>query len=206
MKMKKLISGIICSIGILLAQNQASAALLSLEPSSSTVNVSESFTIDLIISEMSDLDTIGTFDIDISFDSSLFTFDSYVFGDGLGNLSLWEAYDFSDFYIGGDILNLFEVSLLSSGDPILVNQFTATSSSMTLATMTFSAIAEGTNDFYISSAVIGDESAGSINPELQPASVAVAAPVPEPSTLALFGIAALATFLGSLHKQRKNKR
>ena len=104
----------------LLHYGAASAITLEVIPSSSIVNKGESLTADIKISGLGDgsAPSLGTYDINLTFDASLFSFNSITFGDPvLGNQLDLDLLGFglgsiTDYLlVDPDTLNLAEVSL-----------------------------------------------------------------------------------------------
>ena len=131
--MKKL-GYVICGLFFLALSTQAKAVLLSLEPSSQTVNASSTVAVDLVISGLGNFapDSLGDFDINIAFDDSALSFQGYSLGSHLGDLGLAQAIDFSNGDLGGGLVNVSEVSLLPVVDLDLLQP-----DSFTLASFSF---------------------------------------------------------------------
>lgn len=133
--------------------------------------------------------SLGTFDLNISFDPVILKFSSVSFGDPiLGNqLDLDASGDNPTFdgLVSPGVLNLFDLSL---DDPNTLNALQAPE--FTLATLTFDAIGLGTSFLNLSTndALLGDALGNSL-PVVTIFNGRIT--VPAPSTLALFGIGAL---------------
>jgi hypothetical protein len=97
--------------------NHAVAVTLSLQPASQTAMPGDTVTLDLVIDGLGDFasDSLGAFDIDIAYDTSVLTFSGYTLGPYLGDVSLSEAVDFSLGDSGGTV-NITELSLLENDD------------------------------------------------------------------------------------------
>jgi hypothetical protein len=119
----------------------ASAVQLSLNPQTMNVNVGDSFTIDLIASQLGS-DIIADFDIDVLYDASQASFSDYTLGTSLGDVSLFEAADFSNGEVNAGAIDLAEVSLLT--DPELTTLQSGLNEIL-LASLTFDCIAPGTS-------------------------------------------------------------
>jgi hypothetical protein len=89
----------------------AHAITISVLPASQTVSPGDTVTLQLFISNLGG-QIVGDFDLNIGFDSSLLTFNSYTLGGSLGAIPA-QAFDFSLGEIGPGSLNLAEVSTLS---------------------------------------------------------------------------------------------
>ncbi|MEJ2693424.1 MAG: hypothetical protein P8166_10310 [Candidatus Thiodiazotropha sp.] len=96
----------------------AGAVTLSLEPSASTAKVGDTVSLDLMISGLGDYigDSLGDFDLEVMFDSSVFSFDGYSLADYLGDPGWFEAVDYSFGEYAPGRIGLTEVSLLSAAE------------------------------------------------------------------------------------------
>lgn len=198
--MKKLIS-MICGIILLGFVSQASAITLSLLPAVQTVAPGDTVSLDLVIDGLGDFapDSLGTFDIDIAFDSTALSFIGYSLGTFLGDELFGEAWDLSLGDSGGGIINLAELSLLDadpSSGPAGFGPFLddIQPGSFTLATLDFTVdvLAPGSSTIVSFDTVwaLGD---GFGNPlTLDSTSDALinarSSSVPEPTTLALLSL------------------
>jgi hypothetical protein len=130
-KMKKILVVIVAAGMLITLAAPAMAVHVSMEPESTTVNVSQSFNIDL----MATLDVgekIDWYDIDVTFDDGIIGLSSYTLGDGLGS-------DTEDFSMdrGAGIAN---VAQYAWSDP--ANQ----AGNILLGTLTFEALAVGSTN------------------------------------------------------------
>ena len=179
------------ALGVLLLAGNATAATLSFNPSDSTIGVGESVDVDIDISGLEN-DNLSAFDFTVEYDSSVLSFDSYEFGDQLGDIDNFEAIDASQ----GD--NLIEVSWL--GD------FGFQDDDFTLATLSFTGDSVGESPLSLSDIELYDDSwpSGTLNAEPGSGYVEVtAAAVPIPSTVLLLGSGILG-LAGFRKKCRKN--
>ena len=96
---------------------QADPVTLELTPSDTVAEDGDPVSLDLVISGLNDggPDSLGDFDIDITYDISRLLFDSYSLTDLLGDIGLGDALDFSLGDLGG-IINLTLLSLLEADD------------------------------------------------------------------------------------------
>jgi len=110
--MKKLLN-VVCGLTLLICLSPVGGVTLSLQPSSQTAAPTDIITLDLVIDGLGDFapDSLGDFDINIAYDSSALSFQSFSLGPFLGDIGLGEAIDFSLGDLGGAI-NVAEVSLL----------------------------------------------------------------------------------------------
>lgn len=152
----------------------SAAATLSLSPSSATTGLGNSFSVDLLISDLGAGNALGSFDLKFNFDAALFNFGSYTLGSQLGNLGLAEAMDISTGPQGLGTVQLGEVSMLWD--------LSAQPQGFTLATLNFTAKAVGTGAFGLSQVTLGDAWGNALPATLNGASVTA---VPEPGSYAL---------------------
>jgi hypothetical protein len=99
-------------IVMLLAFNANASIILSAVPNVSNAISGDSISVELIVSNLDagGPDSLGGFEMDISYDSAVMSVTGYAFGDQLGNIDLGEALDFS---FGDDALGTVNLSLLS---------------------------------------------------------------------------------------------
>jgi hypothetical protein len=151
--MKKILSTLL-GLGIAFSLNNAGAAIISLSPASTTASAGDSVSLDLIIGGLGDFapDSLGDLDVDISYDLSVLTFDSYSLGGYLGDIFLGEALDLSFSDMGGGIINIAELSFLdadSTSGPSFFGPYLddIQPDSFTLATLDFTVdfLLEGTS-------------------------------------------------------------
>jgi len=191
----KVLLTLTCVSFALLALNcQTWAISLSFNPSASTINIGDSMDIDIAISGLEN-DNLGVFNFDIGYDSSVLTFNSYALGDGLGDISLFEAEDWSWGDLGGGTINLSELSWLWD--------LSAQPDAFTLATLSFTGSGEGTSPLSFSNVALSEDGFSYFSADLTPGSVTVNNPVPEPCTcmLLFFGVLGM---VGIKRKFQKN--
>jgi len=174
---------------LLLPYSNLHAFTVGLTPSFQTVPVGNPVSVDLYVSGLGNgtPPSLGTFDLNILFDSTILYFNNATFGDpGLGDqldlFGLGSITSVDDSVPG--VLNLFELSLDMPGD---LDLFQA--DSFTLATLTFDTLTTGTSSLSLTINALGDSAGNALSANIQNASVA---PVPEPSTAILLAISSLA--------------
>lgn len=194
----------VCAV-LSLVSAQAMAASLSFAPTNSAILTDDVFAVDIVLSDMRDSDTISAFDFDISFDSSVLSFDSYSLGVGLGVVDGISAGDASSGNSALGLVNLAELSLIGpdwfTEGSFFADQFTSPSDSMTLATLSFQAINPGMSVLSFANVILADEDGSPFSATTNPGSVTVD-PVPEPATMLLFGTG-LAGLLGGRLRKKK---
>lgn len=202
-KAYSLFTALVTGVAILLFSLSVQAISLEFVPDDMDVVIGNSFDVDLVISGLGDYSAVslGTFDLIVSFDSSILQFDHAAFGDPIlgDQLDLFGlgAVTFLDDAVPGQV----SLSELSFDLEIDLNNMQP--STFTLATLFFISIGEGESllniaDFYTLGDAAGDPlTLASVNS----ASINVK-PVPEPTTMLLFttGLIGLAGFRRRLKK------
>lgn len=168
----------------------AISSSLSLVPSTTNIDVLDTVMLDIVISDR-DGALVGAYDVDVSYDATLISFDSYGLGSSLGAPTFSIDNSLGD---SGTGVNVSELSLLSSSE-LGAEQIT---DSLILASLTFQGLDNGSAVFDISRQLFSDD-LGNVLPitTLNSATVRIgAAPIPEPSTFLLLsgGMATLAFY------------
>ena len=148
--MKKTILAMAMFCCLALVAAPAWAMTISLEPTTQTVAVGDSFDVNLVVSDVGG-EGVGAFWIDVTYDTSILSItDSDVtFGTSLGTgLDVDAIADTTSF---PGIVDLFEVSFLDSTTLLGLQ-----SASFTLATLTFTADGLGTSDLSSDVINVGD--------------------------------------------------
>lgn len=187
----------ICLMTLLLFMATSSQAIkLDVEPTSLTVPVGSSADVALVISGLGDgvAPSLGTFDLDISFDPAILGLSTVTFGNQLDILGLGSIQSVTP---GVGTVNLVELSLDLPDD---LNTYQA--DSFTLATLTFGTLAIGTSPLEFIEAILGDENGDPLilDGGIENGSITATAPIPEPATLLLF--ASGLTGMGYLGKKK----
>jgi hypothetical protein len=173
---------------LLLAAAPAGAISISFLPASVNAGVGGEISFDVVVSGLGG-ESVGSYDLDLSFDGSKLAFTSFEFGALLGG----PAASLQSASAAGGIADLAEVSLLLpaeldalQGDPVV------------LGTARFAVTETGASTVTVSQAIVGDgagrplrvTSTGSVRVNAGPA-------IPEPGAFALFalGLAAVAPVL-----------
>lgn len=176
--MCKCIASFILVLGIFFLPGSTVAATISLLPSSHTIDFGDVVAVDLYISDLGNLSSpsLGAFDVEITFNESILSFDSEIFGTLLGS-----SIQSVDTFTPGSI-SLSEVSLESALtlDGLQPDSFL-------LSTLTFDSISWGTSVLGLGSVNLGDALGGALpNPFLESTSVTV---VPLPASIWLLASA-----------------
>jgi hypothetical protein len=170
-----------------LFSSEASAVFIGFNRDTSFINVGQPVDIYVEISGLSPGVHLGAFDFNVNFDTATLNFEGYVLEEHLGIVGNGEALDTSSAYIiGGNVINLAELSLLAD----LSFQL----DSFTLATLTFTGKNPGVSSLWLSDIILSDGNANKLNVDgSNPATVNVV-PIPGSIWLAasgLIGFAAL---------------
>jgi hypothetical protein len=184
--MKVLITRVI-GLYLFLLATQTDAVTLSLEPATSTAGVGDSVSLDLVIDGLGDYtsDSLGDFDIDIAYDSAVLSFEGYNLGGYLGDLGLFEAFDYSlGGYAPGSI-GLTEVSSLEVSE---LDALQAGSFALATLDFTVNLLAKNAMTFVSINRVwaLGDSKGNWLS--VDGTSDAVITGVPEPMGLVLLGM------------------
>ncbi|WP_018013381.1 PEP-CTERM domain protein [Teredinibacter turnerae] len=133
---------------LLLAAHLTSANAITIDilPTEQTVLLGDQVGVDIWVSDLGDNFALGDFDFDLTFDSSIISFDSVSFGSGLGDS--WQDYSATD-----GLLNLNELSWETAGS-LLTNQ----PMNFSLATILFNTEAIGSTQVSFSTVwALGDQ-------------------------------------------------
>jgi hypothetical protein len=183
--MKRSMGLIMISLLLLLFSNSTSHAItIGFDPVTQDVSLGSPAVVDLFISGLGDgtAPSLGTFDLDVTFDSSILSFSSAAYGDPvLGDqLDLFGFGSIITTTPGAGYVNLFELSLDSALDLV---DFQA--GSFILATLTFDTLAPGTSPLDIhDNYALGDAWGDPLIASTEGGNIHVAS-VPEPSTILL---------------------
>ena len=189
--MKKLALATVFMLAALGMPRAASAApIVSIVPGFQSGNVGDTFSVDVIISELLGA-SVGSFDLDITFNNAILLGQTLTVSDELGDPDLLEALDLSTGFAGGNV-DIAVVSLLSAAD-LLSRQGGV---SFTLATLTFQGLAGGISPLTIAQAIFADGDGNELAVGTANGSIEIKAPVntvAEPATLLLLGLGTAAT-------------
>lgn len=179
--MKKSILGVYLGLMVLLGVSPAFAISIGFNPVNSTVNLGSPVDVALTISGLEDSasPSLGTFDLDVSFDPTILSLSGVSFGDlALGDqLDLFGLGSFTATTPGVGSVNLFELSFDFPDD---LNTLQA--GDFTLAMLTFNTLSAGTSSLTLSVNSLGDAFGDPLVTSLESGSVNV---VPEPGTVLL---------------------
>lgn len=179
--MKRTSLSILLGVIILLSTKPVSAISIGFNPINPNVNLGTPVGVALTISGLGDATapSLGTFDLDVSFDPTILSLSGVTYGDpvlgdqldlfGLGSLTATTP--------GAGSANLFELSFDFPDD---LNNLQA--GNFTLATLTFDTLALGTSPLNLSVNALGDAFGDPLVANIESGSVNV---VPEPGTVLL---------------------
>ncbi|SEM80876.1 VPLPA-CTERM protein sorting domain-containing protein [Syntrophus gentianae] len=164
----------------------ALALIIGFSPSSQTINQGGTALVDITATFESTSEIVSAYDFDVSYDSSILTATSVIFGTMLGNETLFEAS--TDFNLLPGVIDLAEVSFLADADLASLQG----AGPITLATLSFSGDNFGMSSLmFINYGSGGNDVKGASNiqygsPTLNGGSITVA-PVPIPAACWLLG-------------------
>ncbi len=185
---KLLLLSLLLGLPVVFASSAVEAISIEFVPSSQFVTIGSPANVAIRITGLGNLSapSLGTFDLDVSFNPVILGFSSATYGDpvlgdqldlfGLGSLTVTTP--------GVGSVNLFELSLDLADD---LN--TLQTGAFTLATLGFATLAVGTSPLALSVNALGDADGNPLVATLDTGSVTVepAQVVPEPATLLLVG-------------------
>ncbi len=163
--------------------SHSQAITVGFSPVSQSVVVGNPAIVNLFISGLGDYTapSLGTFDLDVSFDPTILAFSSVTFGDPIlgDQLDLWGWGSLTAVTPGTGTVNIFELSYDDLDDLNDLQRDT-----FVLASLTFDTLALGTSPLTLSSNALGDAVGNPLSADLESGSVNV---VPEPATILLVG-------------------
>lgn len=195
MKKSLVLSLVMTAILLFFSTNSYAIITLGFSPATQNLNSGDPVYVEIVISglENDTAPSLGAFDLDVSFDPAILSFNSVAFGDPLlgDQLDIWGigGNDMDALITSPGILDLYEISYDSPDD---LNDYQA--GAFTLATLSFTTIAPGISPLVITDSVLGDALGDPLYAdELQSGEVNVVSAVPEPATLllAVSGLAGL---------------
>lgn len=198
--MRKLwIGWILVQVLLVGAATAVGAASLSFAPGSQSVSPGSTASVDLVISGLADsgAPSLGAFDLVVSFDASLLSLQSVVFGSGLGDSSLGDVDEGSAPSAAG--VNLFSLSFLTPGELDALQS----ADSFVLATLAFDTLGPGASSLAFTDVVLGDAFGVALPLDASPAGSIL---VPEPATILLLGLAFAATVASRDGRSRRRSR
>lgn len=161
-----------------------SAITLSLDPANQEALTGSSFDVRLIIAGLGGggPPSLGTFDVDVSFDPSILSFNTATFGDPLlgDQLDLGGLGSVIEVTSKDGTINLFELSLDSAAD-----LDTLQTAGFVLATMNFKALTTGSTVLTPSVKALGDALGDPLMADSIRPAVATVSPIPEQTPVAL---------------------
>ncbi len=205
--MKNLRLAALLSVGLMAAPAFADPVELRFDPDAQTVDLGSFVTVDVIANPLDD-DLVAVFDFLIDFNSSIVDIVAVSFGTALNGGDPLASFPFAALF-GPGTLNIAEVSLLDEDD-----LEDAQGGAITLATLTFEAIAVGTSDLLFSGNILGqqdpfnflgDEDGDALEAIVFDGSITVVdrvQPVSEPGVLLLSAIGLLAAGWATRRRRR----
>ena len=152
----------------------AMAVSVSLTPNPLTVTMGDSVDVDFTVADLGG-QIVSAYDLDLLFDPTVLGVSNVTFNSVLGNPGVDTVNGWS--VLSGNILDIFEVSLLSDTDLAALQN----GSSVTPVKISFQAVADGTTELSLRWDAFNDIK-GRDNQVIYPASV------PEPASLLLFSV------------------
>lgn len=166
--------------------NVCALPIVSVAPISQTVNLNDIFTVDINISGIDPLLPLNAFEFDLDFDSSILSPLSITYGGFIPPLAIIVESDITAPDVNFAVAGLFSAG---SGDGML-------------ATIGFQAISLGLSTLDLNDVILSSWFGVPITASIYDGSVSVISnPIPEPSTLLLFGFG-LAGMAGFLFRRR----
>ncbi|MGB1262872.1 MAG: PEP-CTERM sorting domain-containing protein [Cognaticolwellia sp.] len=192
----KLLKSLVLATSLLFSQMSSASLMLWLDPDIQPGVTGDDITLTLMAGGLDDEAplSLGAFDLDILFDSSVLSFTGYTLFDELGFIDFFEAGDFSLGEYAPGVVGISEVSFLLPSELDAMQ-----SSSFALAELMFHIDLLEASDFTIVSMTPGlfgfSDGDGVAFDEVELGSALIGTPpdvnVPEPSTLALLSLAGL---------------
>ncbi|MBI1928507.1 PEP-CTERM sorting domain-containing protein [Candidatus Poribacteria bacterium] len=212
--MKKLFLALVLVVALFIffgvGSSSVHAIMIDFVPSSQSVIIGDSVDVGVSISGLGDLaaPSLGTFDLDISFNPAILSLNSVSYGDLLlgDQLDLLGFGSLTTTTPGVGAVNLFE---LSFDAPLDLD--TLQPGAFTLATLTFDAIGSGTSSLGLGINALGDALGDPLTANVGSGAVTVTETVnviPEPSTLLLLvlGLAGMAGLRKKFNSRRAHNR
>ncbi|MBL0713455.1 MAG: VPLPA-CTERM sorting domain-containing protein [Desulfosarcina sp.] len=154
-----------------------SLVILNVDPLAQNHFVGDEFSVGLMVSGL-EFEDIGAFDMDLSYDDSILSFNNYNMSDELGAVGL-DALDISWGDSGGGLIYLSELSLLSD--------LSFQSDEFSLATLSFTGMDVGISELSISNYTLGDVVGDPLGVLAAIPGFVQINPVPIPATALLLG-------------------
>lgn len=196
--MKKVVTRLMLIISLMYTSVASANVILTLDTAAEDALLGDVVSVDLTIAGLGDGVplSLSSFDIYIGFDNSALSFAGYNLFDGLGDLTFFEADDFSFGDIGGGLINLAEVSYLSNFE-----LWDFQPPSFTIAELLFTVeTAPSMSDITIADALLFDTNGDFIN--IIGANNTSIAAVPTPASSILMGLGLLALFARAVSRKK----
>jgi hypothetical protein len=175
----------------------ACAVTVSLSPSSSTIGVGGTTSVEVVVAGLGDqvAPSIGVFDINVSFDPGVLGLDGVIFGAGLDVLGSGSLQITDDSLPGA--INVYELSLDAAQDLDALQP-----AAFTLFTLLFQGLGAGTSPLTVSLNILGDASGDALDADVSGGELTVTVSEPAAAWLLLAGLAGL----GALSRAARSRR
>ena len=167
------------------------AAMIGFNPISQVIDIGTTVEADLAVAGLGNFvaPSVGSFDVDIRYDTTVLMFTDYRLGPYLGDTGLFEASDASAGEASPGLINIAELSLLdanSTSGPTFMSPYLEEiqPDAFTLVTLSFDAVAVGASSLMIERSLLGDALGQPIDHNVQDGGITV---TPLPSAMLLLG-------------------
>ncbi|MBU3002046.1 PEP-CTERM sorting domain-containing protein [Paraglaciecola arctica] len=196
----KVVNRLVLAVSFMFASMANADVILSLEPSTQTANSGDMVSVSVMIDGLGDGVplSLGGFDIDVIFDTSVLSFAGYSLSDELGDVGAFEALDLSGGEYFPSVVNILEVSFLS-----IFDLWDFQSGSFAIAELFFNINPtenHATADIFFAYVDL-DDAGGDEIPLFEGNVLNTSISVPSPATLLLMGLGLFAMFVRKKRNQ-----